>query len=328
MRLLITGGMGFIGSNFILHMLEKHPSYRIINLDSLTYAGNTENLEQVRHAANVQFIHGSITDRPTVDHVMQEVEAVIHFAAESHVDRSISSPYQFVDTNVAGTHYLLEAARRQGITKFIHISTDEVYGSLGPTGYFTEQSPIAPNSPYSASKAASDLLARSYYETYRFPVVISRCSNNYGPRQFPEKLIPLIITRALEDQPIPIYGDGLNIRDWLFVEDHCRAIDLLLHQGVPGEVYNIGGNNEHSNLDIARAVLQQLGKPESLLQFVSDRPGHDRRYAIDAAKINKQLGWSPVNPFHQGLQKTLDWYTGNISWWKKILERERMNSEA
>lgn len=314
-RLLVTGGSGFIGSNFILFLMERYADYRIYNLDLLTYAGNQENLRELANVPNYYFIQGDIADKSIVRSVMAEgIDTVVHFAAESHVDRSILEPERFVKTNLVGTHTLLEEAKQHGIEKFIHISTDEVYGSLGPSGYFTENSPIAPNSPYSATKAGSDLLARSYYETYELPVVISRCSNNYGPCQNTEKLIPLIITNALLNKEIPVYGDGLNIRDWLYVEDHCRAIDLLIHQGIPGEVYNIGGNNEFTNLDIAYRILDVLGKPATLLKFVTDRLGHDRRYAIDASKITHHLGWRAHHSFAKGLAQTIEWYMEHPAW--------------
>jgi dTDP-glucose 4,6-dehydratase len=319
MKVLVTGGMGFIGSNFILHLHRAYPHYRIINLDLLTYAGNPANLEEIQSSPNYRFVHGDIADRAIVDSIMAEgVDAVVHFAAESHVDRSIENPLRFVHTNVTGTLQLLESARKHGVARFVQVSTDEVYGSLGPDGLFTERTPLAPNSPYSASKAGADLLARSYYETYGLPVIITRCSNNYGPRQFPEKLIPLVITRALEDREVPIYGDGLNVRDWLHVDDHCAAVDLALHRGVPGEVYNVGGNNERTNVDIVRRILAELGKPESLIRFVQDRPGHDRRYAIDATKIRETLGWSPRYRFDEGLKATIEWYVSNPEWWKRI----------
>lgn len=322
-KLLVTGGMGFIGSNFIIHVLEKYEAVQIYNLDSLTYAGNKQNLAEVEHLPNYHFIHGDITDKLLVNEVMGEgIDIVVHFAAESHVDRSIQEPYQFVNTNVMGTHCLLEAARQNPIQKFIHVSTDEVYGSLRPTGYFTEETSLSPNSPYSASKAGSDLLARSYYETFGLPVVITRCSNNYGPRQFPEKLIPLAITNVLENKPISIYGDGKNIRDWLHVKDHCLAIDKVIEFGKLGEVYNVGGNNEHTNIDIAHRILHELGKPTTLLQFVKDRLGHDRRYAIDAGKIKRHLGWQPSYDFEAGLKETIAWYENHTAWWKAIVSGE------
>jgi len=319
-RLLVTGGMGFIGSNFILQLLQEEPDAEVINLDALTYAGNPDNLQAIQGHPGYRHVRGSICDRALVDQTMsQGIDAVVHFAAESHVDRSIADPRPFIDTNVVGTQTLLESARQHGIPRFMHISTDEVYGTLGPTGYFTETTPLMPNSPYSASKAGSDLIARAYSETYGLPVIITRCSNNYGPRQYPEKLIPLAIIRALQDQPIPVYGDGLNVRDWLHVEDHCRAIRLLLERGVPGEVYNIGGHNEHANVEIVRLILQELGKPESLMQFVADRAGHDRRYAIDPGKMSRELGWTPRHTFAEGLRLTVEWYVRQPQWWRKLL---------
>ncbi|HEY0829486.1 MAG TPA: dTDP-glucose 4,6-dehydratase [Bacilli bacterium] len=309
MRLLVTGGMGFIGSNFILLMLEKYHDLSIVNLDLLTYAGNKENLAHVANESNYSFVHGDIADGGLLDQIMKEgIDAVIHFAAESHVDRSIKEPGLFLRTNAAGTLHLLDAARRHAIKRFIQISTDEVYGSLGPGGFFTEETCLSPNSPYAASKAGADFMACSYYRTYGLPVIITRCSNNYGPRQHLEKFIPLLTTNALLDRKIPIYGDGRHIRDWLFVEDHCHAIDCVLRKGQPGEIYNIGGNQEYANVDIARRILGELGKPQSLLEFVEDRPGHDQRYAMDASKIHKELGWRAAFTFDQGLRRTLDWY--------------------
>ncbi|MEJ8542982.1 dTDP-glucose 4,6-dehydratase [Methanothermobacter wolfeii] len=319
-RILVTGGAGFIGSNFIRYMLERH-SYSIINLDALTYCGNLENLRDVEDHPRYTFIRGSITDRELVNRIIRDVDAVINFAAESHVDRSIQDPEIFIKTNVLGTQTLLEASRREGIERFIQISTDEVYGSA-ETGYFTEETPLAPNSPYSASKAAADLMVRAYHRTYGLPVNITRCSNNYGPYQFPEKLIPLMITNALEDRPLPVYGDGMNVRDWLHVEDHCSAIDLVLHHGRDGEVYNIGGNNERRNIDIVRLILRELGKDESLIRFVEDRPGHDRRYAIDATRIRNELGWKPRYSFREGIRETINWYIRNRKWWENIKSGE------
>jgi dTDP-glucose 4,6-dehydratase len=312
--LLITGGCGFIGSNFIRYMLERYPDYRLINFDLLTYAGNPDNLVAVAADPRYTFVQGDIADRVAVQQVMSQADQVIHFAAESHVDRSIEGPEVFVRTNVLGTQVLLECARGCSIQRFIHVSTDEVYGSLGPQGYFTEETPLAPNSPYSASKAGSDLLARAYHETFRFPVIITRCSNNYGPYQYPEKLIPLMINNALQNKPLPVYGDGLNVRDWLYVGDHCAAIDVVLHEGVPGRVYNIGGNNEWKNIDIVRLILNILGKSESLISYVEDRQGHDRRYAIDAARIRTELGWQPTVPFEQGIKNTIEWYLAHPEW--------------
>lgn len=319
-RILVTGGAGFIGSNFIRYMLERH-SYSIINLDALTYCGNLENLRDVEDHPRYTFIRGSITDRELVNRIIRDVDAVINFAAESHVDRSIQDPEIFIKTNVLGTQTLLEASRREGIERFIQISTDEVYGSA-ETGYFTEETPLAPNSPYSASKAAADLMVRAYHRTYGLPVNITRCSNNYGPYQFPEKLIPLMITNALEDRPLPVYGDGMNVRDWLHVEDHCSAIDLVLHHGRDGEVYNIGGNNERRNIDIVKLILRELEKDESLIRFVEDRPGHDRRYAIDATRIRNELGWKPRYSFREGIRETINWYIRNRKWWENIKSGE------
>ncbi|MFD0869519.1 dTDP-glucose 4,6-dehydratase [Paenibacillus residui] len=320
MNILVTGGAGFIGSNFVIYMLNKYPEYRIINLDLLTYAGNLENLSLVHNESNYSFVKGDIADPIVVERLFQQgVDVVVNFAAESHVDRSIQDPGVFVRTNVMGTQLLLEAAHKYKIKKFVQISTDEVYGTLGETGWFTEETPLAPNSPYSASKAGGDLLVRAYHETFGLPVNITRCSNNYGPYQFPEKLIPLMITRAVQDQPLPVYGDGLNVRDWLYVEDHCSAIDLVLHQGKDGEVYNIGGNNEKTNLSIVKMILKEMGKPESLINYVKDRPGHDRRYAIDATKIQEQLGWQPKHHLETGLKATIQWYLNNEEWWQRIL---------
>jgi dTDP-glucose 4,6-dehydratase len=319
MKLLVTGGAGFIGSNFIKYMFNYYHNYEIINLDALTYAGNLDSLNKIKDDPRYTFLKGDITDHLLIDTIFQKgVEMVINFAAESHVDRSIIDPGVFVRTNVMGTQILLEAARKYQIKKFIQISTDEVYGSLGKLGLFSEETPLAPNSPYSASKAGGDMLVRAYYETYDLPVNITRCSNNYGPFQFPEKLIPLMITNALHDKSLPVYGDGLNIRDWLHVEDHCSAIDLVIHQGSSGEIYNIGGNNEKTNIDIVRRILSELGKPESLISFVDDRLGHDRRYGIDATKIQNNLGWKPKYDFETGIKSTIRWYLDNEEWWKKI----------
>lgn len=320
--LLVTGGMGFIGSNFVQYWLERYPKDLIINYDLLTYAGNPDNVAAIRHLPTYRFVQGDISNQEMLSKVFQEerIDLVVHFAAESHVDRSIADPQAFVRTNVLGTQVLLEEARRHGVSKFVHVSTDEVYGSLGTEGLFSETTPLAPNSPYSASKSGSDLLARAYYETFRLPVVITRCSNNYGPYQYPEKLIPTIITKALQGHPVPIYGDGLNIRDWLYVEDHCSAIEQVITKGVPGQVYNVGGNNERTNLQIARRILAELGKPETLIRFVADRPGHDRRYAIDSGKIQRELGWSPQFALEQGLKRTVEWYTNHESWWRKLIE--------
>ncbi len=321
--LLITGGAGFIGSNFVRYMLQHH-RYRIINLDKLTYAGNLENLADVESHPNYRFVKGDICDRLLLERLFEEepIDAVLNFAAESHVDRSILGSRVFVETNVLGTHTLLEVAKHYGVERFLQVSTDEVYGTLGETGYFSEETPLAPNSPYSASKAGADFLVRAYHETFKLPTLITRCSNNYGPYQFPEKLIPLMIANALNDKPLPVYGDGLHVRDWLYVEDHCRAIDIVLHNGKPGEVYNIGGHNEKRNIDIVKLILQKLGKPESLITFVKDRPGHDRRYAIDASKIERELGWKPQETFETGIEKTIQWYLDHRQWWERIISGE------
>ncbi|RAT98702.1 dTDP-glucose 4,6-dehydratase [Brevibacillus sp. Leaf182] len=320
MKILVTGGAGFIGSNFLHYMLAKYPEYEFINVDNLTYAGNLENLRDVESCSNYQFVHGDITDRNLVNQlVSQGMDIIVNFAAESHVDRSITQPDLFVKTNVLGTQTLLDAAKQFQVQKYVQISTDEVYGSLGPTGLFTEETPLAPNSPYSASKAAADLLVRAYHETYGLAVNITRCSNNYGPYHFPEKLIPLMVIHALRGKQLPVYGDGLNVRDWLHVKDHCAAIDLVIHRGRSGEVYNVGGNNEWTNIDIVKTILKQLGKSEDLIQFVKDRPGHDRRYAIDATKLRSQLGWEPIYTFESGIVETIEWYVSNQKWWERIL---------
>lgn len=322
--LLVTGGAGFIGSNFVRHMLRHHPDVLVVNLDKLTYAGNLENLEDVEGNPNYRFVKGDICDRPLVEDVLKKyaIDSIVHLAAESHVDRSILGSAQFIQTNVVGTHVLLDAAKDYGVQRFVHVSTDEVYGSLGPTGKFTEETPLHPNSPYSASKAASDLLALAYQHTHGVPVIVTRCSNNYGPYQFPEKLIPLMIVHALSDKPLPVYGDGMNVRDWLHVEDHCAALDLVLQKGKIGEVYNIGGNNEWHNIDIVRLILKLLNKPEGLIAFVKDRPGHDRRYAIDASKIMRETGWAPRRTFEEGLRETVEWYLTHQSWWKRVMTGE------
>lgn len=323
MKLLVTGGAGFIGSNFVLYMLQQHPEYQIINVDSLTYAGNLENLKSIENHPNYTFSKTDITDAKAIDALFQQgIDVVVNFAAESHVDRSILDPEVFVKTNVLGTQVLLDAAKKYGVTKYVQVSTDEVYGTLGETGLFTEETPLTPNSPYSASKAGGDLLVRAYHETFGLPVNITRCSNNYGPYQFPEKLIPLMISRALNDQALPIYGDGLNIRDWLYVEDHCSAIDLVIHKGRVGEVYNIGGNNERTNLHIVKTILAELNKPESLITYVQDRPGHDRRYGIDPTKITQELGWKPKHNFETGIKETVQWYLNNKEWWTRIQSGE------
>ena len=320
MKVLVTGGAGFIGSNFIRCLLKGGKDYEIINLDKLTYAGNLENLCDLVEVRNYEFVRGDICDGKLVDRLLEKgVEAVVNFAAESHVDRSLYEPDVFIQTNVLGVQVLLHAAMRHKVRKFLQISTDEVYGSLGPKdARFREDFPLAPNSPYSASKAAGDLLARSYFQTYRFPVVVTRCSNNYGAYQFPEKLIPLFVTNALENQPLPVYGDGLNVRDWIHVDDHCRALELVLEKGIPGEFYNVGGEGERTNLEITKAILRILGKPDSMIQYVTDRPGHDRRYAIDFSKIQKEIGWKPVCSLEDGLRQTVRWYIEHEDWWRRI----------
>jgi dTDP-glucose 4,6-dehydratase len=326
LKLLVTGGAGFIGSHFVKYILEKYPDYRVINLDALTYAGNLENLKEVEQEDNHTFVKGSITDAKLLESLFREgIDVVVNFAAESHVDRSILDPAAFVETNVLGTQMLLHAARAFGVRRFVQVSTDEVYGTLGPEGHFTEETPLQPNSPYSASKAAADLMVRAYHETYRFPVIITRCSNNYGSHQFPEKLIPFMICNALHDRPLPLYGDGQQVRDWLHVRDHCSAIDLVVHHGRPGEVYNIGGNNERTNLEVVTAILDCLDKPSSLIRYVEDRPGHDRRYAIDASKIRRELGWEPRYSFEEGLIETVRWYLENRQWWERVQTGEYRN---
>lgn len=326
MNMLVTGGMGFIGSNFIRYMLERYGDgpTTIINLDLLTYAGNPENLRDVASHPGYRFVHGDILDAALVRDILAEgVDTIVHFAAESHVDRSIADPQLFLKTNVLGTHTLLHEALNAGVKRFLHISTDEVYGTLGAKGSFTERTAARPNSPYSASKAASDFIVRAYGKTYGLPVIISRCSNNYGPYQHPEKLIPKAILCALAGRPIPLYGDGSNIRDWLHVRDHCAAIDLILQKGIPGEVYNVGGNNECTNLDIARMILKELDLPETGIAFVDDRPGHDKRYAINARKLRKDTGWTPGIPLGEGLRQTIEWYRDNRAWWEPLLDGER-----
>jgi len=319
-RILVTGGAGFIGSNFVRYMLREHPELDILVLDALTYAGNLENLADVAGDPRFFFFRGDIRDEAMVDNLVPNVDTIVNFAAETFVDRSIHEPADFVTTDVVGTFRLLEAARRHGVERFVHISTDEVYGSV-EQGSSVETDPVEPRSPYSASKAASDLLARSYFVTYGVPVIITRASNNYGPYQHPEKLIPFFITNALEDRPLPVYGDGQQVRDWLFVEDHCSAIDIVLRKGVPGEVYNVGGGFERTNLEVTRGILRALGKDESLIKFVKDRPGHDRRYSLDTAKL-RSLGWEPKVSFDDGLPATVRWYVENEGWWKRVREGE------
>lgn len=322
-KLLVTGGAGFIGSNFIHYVLRNHHDWEVTNLDKLTYAGNLENLKDIEDDSRYRFMRGDITDRDLIDRVLSNhFDIIVNFAAESHVDRSILDPSPFIETNVKGTQVLLEGAKQYKVAKFIQISTDEVYGSLEAGGKFSEQSPLMPNSPYAASKAASDFLCRAYYNTYGLPVIITRSSNNYGPLQFPEKIIPLVITNALEGKPLPIYGDGLNVRDWIHVDDHCCALDVIIQKGRIGEVYNIGGSNERTNLELVRMILDILSKPDSLIAFVADRPGHDHRYALDITKIDRELGWRPSYPFEEALKDTVNWYIQHESWWRRIKSGE------
>ncbi len=318
-RILVTGGCGFIGSNFILHLVRTRPDIEVIDLDNLTYAGNMENLAEIEGEARHRFVRGDICDAELVEALLKEgVEAVVNFAAETHVDRSIKDAAPFVRANVVGTQTLLTAAQKLGMPRFVQIGTDEVYGSLGPTGAFTEESPLKPNNPYSASKAGADLLVRSFCKTYGMNALITRCTNNYGPFQFPEKAIPLFIGNALEDRPIPVYGDGLHVRDWLYVVDHCRAIELVMEKGGPGEIYNIGGGNELPNIEMAKLILRELGKPETLIQHVKDRPGHDRRYSLDAEKLRSELGWQPQVTLAQGIPMTVRWYLEHRDWMAKV----------
>ena len=322
MKILVTGGAGFIGSNFVKYILSQYPGYKIVNLDKLTYAGNLDNLSDVEDNSNYQFIKGDICDQRLVESIVEEkIDVIVNFAAETHVDRSIYDPTIFVKTNVFGTQALLESALKFKIKRFIQISTDEVYGS-STKGFFTESSPLLPNSPYSASKASADLLVRSYFKTFGLSAVITRSTNNYGPYQFPEKLIPLFITNALSGQELPLYGDGLYVRDWLHVEDHCKALDLVVHKGRIGEIYNIGGDCEKTNLEIAELILKRLNQPKSLIAHVKDRPAHDRRYALDSSKIKNELGFRPDVSFEEGLSKTVDWYIANQKWWQKIKSGE------
>ncbi|USK68329.1 dTDP-glucose 4,6-dehydratase [Peribacillus asahii] len=327
MKLLVTGGMGFIGSNFIHYMLEKYPTYSIVNLDLLTYAGNMENMKDVGDNLQYTFVKGDIRNKELVDFLVKShnIDIIVNFAAESHVDRSITDPDIFIKTNILGTQNLLDIAKDNNIKKYVQISTDEVYGSLGETGYFTEETPLSPNSPYSASKVGADMLVHAYYETYGLNVNITRCSNNYGPYHFPEKLIPLMVTNALEGKELPIYGDGRNIRDWLHVFDHCSAIDLVIHKGNSGEVYNIGGHNERTNNEIVHLIVEKLGVSPNLIKHVKDRLGHDRRYAIDPSKIQSELGWKPKYNFNTGIIETISWYVENKEWWINIKSGSYLN---
>jgi len=321
-RLLVTGGAGFIGSNFIHYILNKYPDWQVTNLDKLTYAGNLENLKDIESHPGYRFIKGDIADRKLVNELIgNKFEIIVNFAAESHVDRSILDASPFIETNIRGTQVMLEGIRQHPVKKFIQVSTDEVYGSI-ESGSFTETSPMSPSSPYSASKAAADLLCLAYYRTYNLPVLITRSSNNFGPYQFPEKLIPLAITNALEGKPIPVYGDGLNIRDWIYVEDHCRALEAVIQKGQPGQIYNIAADQERANLELLNILLDVLGKPKKLLAFVADRPGHDRRYALDISKITHKLGWSPTHAFEKALKDTINWYVSHEPWWLQIKSGE------
>lgn len=333
MKILVTGGAGFIGANFIYCLLERHPEDEIVCLDALTYAGNLSTLAEAFKNPRFRFVRGDIADRKLVNELFEKerFDIVVNFAAESHVDRSIENPELFLRTNILGTQILMDAARNTGVSRFHQVSTDEVYGDLPLDRtdlFFTEETPIHTSSPYSASKASADLLVQAYHKTYGLPATISRCSNNYGPYHFPEKLIPLMISRALADEKLPVYGKGENVRDWLYVEDHCLAIDLIIRKGRVGEVYNIGGHNERTNLEVVRTILHELGKPESLISFVTDRPGHDRRYAIDPAKITRELGWQPTTMFDTGIRKTIKWYLDNRAWWEEILNGEYQNYYA
>lgn len=330
MTIIVTGGAGFIGSNFIFYMMKKYPDYRIICLDKLTYAGNLSTLAPIMNKPNFRFVKMDICDRKAVYSLFEEEhpDIVVNFAAESHVDRSILNPEIFLETNIIGTSVLMDACRKYGIQRYHQVSTDEVYGDLPldrPDLFFTEKTPLHTSSPYSSSKAGADLLVGAYYRTYGLPCTISRCSNNYGPYQFPEKLIPLMMMNALEDKPLPVYGDGKNVRDWLYVEDHCKAIDLIIHKGTVGETYNIGGHNEMANIDIVKLILKELNKPESLITYVQDRKGHDRRYAIDPAKIHMELGWLPETKFANGIKMTIRWYLDNKSWWQDVVSGEYEN---
>ncbi|MBR5408488.1 dTDP-glucose 4,6-dehydratase [Candidatus Saccharibacteria bacterium] len=330
--IVVTGGAGFIGSNFVYYMLNKYPNYRIICLDCLTYAGNIHTLKKAMENPNFRFAKINICDKPAVKQLFEEEkpDIVVNFAAESHVDRSITGPEIFVKTNIEGTQTLMEVCRELNIPRYHQVSTDEVYGDLPldrPDLFFTEKTPLHASSPYSASKAGADMLVMAYHRTYNFPATISRCSNNYGPYHFPEKLIPLTIINAMNDKPLPVYGDGKNVRDWLYVEDHCRAIDLIIHNGKIGEVYNVGGHNEMANIDIVKLICKELGKPESLITFVEDRKGHDRRYAIDPTFIHDELGWLPETKFADGIKKTINWYVENKDWWENILSGDYQKEE-
>jgi dTDP-glucose 4,6-dehydratase len=322
-KILVTGGCGFIGSNFVLHLLRTREDVQVINLDKLTYAGNLANLSEIEGDSRHRFVRGDICDEALVGRLLGEgVDSVVNFAAETHVDRSIQDSAPFILTNVGGTHALLTGARRNKVRKFVQVGTDEVYGSLGPSGQFTEDSPLQPNNPYSASKASADLLVRAFQRTYGMDATITRCTNNYGPFQFPEKAIPVFIGNALEDRPIPVYGDGLHVRDWLFVEDHCRAIEAVMERGRAGEVYNVGGGNELPNIELACLILRELKKPESLIQFVKDRPGHDRRYALDSSKLSRELGWKPLVSLGEGIPRTVRWYCEHQDWLHKVKSGE------
>ncbi len=323
MKLFVTGGAGFIGSHFIRHMLRTHPGCQIVNFDKLTYAGNLDNVRDVEASPRYRFVRGDICDPPAVLAALEEgTDAIVNFAAETHVDRSIEEAAPFVRTNVLGVQVLLDAARARRVQRFVQVSTDEVMGSLGPTGYFTEESPLRPNSPYAASKAAAELLVRAAHHTFGMDVLIVRAGNNYGPYQFPEKLIPLMITNAMADLPLPIYGDGRHVRDWMYVEDYCRALDLILHRGRAGEIYCVGARAERTNLEVVEMILELLGKPRSLIRFVEDRPGHDRRYAIDPSKVEREFGWRPLETFESGLRKTIAWYQANRAWVEKVRSGE------
>jgi dTDP-glucose 4,6-dehydratase len=325
--LLVAGGAGFIGSNFIRYILASHDDWRVVNVDKLTYAGNLANLEDLGNNERYRFFRSDICDAKEIESIVAdgEPEAIVNFAAETHVDRSIEDPSLFLRTNVMGTQVLLDAARKHGVARFVQISTDEVYGSLGATGKFTEDSPLRPNSPYSASKTAADLLVRAYFKTYGLPAIVTRCSNNYGPYQFPEKIIPFFVTLLMQDQPVPVYGDGMNVRDWIHVDDHSRAVEAVLLRGKPGEIYNVGGGNERTNIEITKLLLAAMGKPESLLKFVPDRPGHDRRYAIDDTKIRSGLGVAPRVPFEEGIRETVRWYLENEPWWRAVQSGEYLS---